>query len=117
MWFSEYLFLERNWAKDEITIESGLNHFKDYPNPFWLGLFVEGTRFTESKLRDAQEFASSKGWPIPQNVLNPRTKGFVAAVTHMRSFVPAIYDRINYWKYTKWKTHLVIRTCIISAGQ
>ncbi|XP_044468180.1 1-acyl-sn-glycerol-3-phosphate acyltransferase 2-like isoform X2 [Mangifera indica] len=39
MWFSEYLFLERSWAKDEGTI-----------------------------------------------------KGFVAAVSHMRSFVPAIYD-------------------------
>ncbi|XP_057982424.1 1-acyl-sn-glycerol-3-phosphate acyltransferase 2 isoform X2 [Malania oleifera] len=39
MWFSEYLFLERSWAKDENTL-----------------------------------------------------KGFVSAVSHMRTFVPAIYD-------------------------
>ncbi|KAJ3674031.1 hypothetical protein LUZ60_006023 [Juncus effusus] len=40
MWFSEYLFLERNWAKDEGTLKSGLQELKDYPLPFWLALFV-----------------------------------------------------------------------------
>ncbi|XP_031251726.1 1-acyl-sn-glycerol-3-phosphate acyltransferase 2 [Pistacia vera] len=92
MWFSEYLFLERSWAKDEGTIKSGLQRLKDFPRPFWLALFVEGTRFTQAKLLAAQEYAASNGLPIPRNVLIPRTKGFVAAVSHMRSFVPAIYD-------------------------
>lgn len=41
---------------------------------FWLALFVEGTRFTETKLLSAQEFAASKGLPIPKHVLIPRTK-------------------------------------------
>ncbi|KAK3217770.1 hypothetical protein Dsin_011740 [Dipteronia sinensis] len=92
MWFSEYLFLERSWAKDEKTLKSGLQRLKDFPQPFWLALFVEGTRFTQAKLLAAQEYAASTGMPIPRNVLIPRTKGFVAAVSHMRSFVPAIYD-------------------------
>ncbi|GAY61111.1 hypothetical protein CUMW_207240 [Citrus unshiu] len=92
MWFSEYLFLERNWAKDESTLKSGLQRLRDYPQPFWLALFVEGTRFTQAKLLAAQEYAASTGLPIPRNVLIPRTKGFVSAVSHMRSFVPAIYD-------------------------
>ncbi|KAJ4706448.1 1-acyl-sn-glycerol-3-phosphate acyltransferase [Melia azedarach] len=92
MWFSEYLFLERNWAKDESTLKSGLQRLRDYPQPFWLALFVEGTRFTQAKLLAAQEYAASTGLPIPRNVLIPRTKGFVAAVSEMRSFVPAIYD-------------------------
>ncbi|KAI9161253.1 hypothetical protein LWI28_015749 [Acer negundo] len=92
MWFSEYLFLERSWAKDENTLKSGLQRLKDFPQPFWLALFVEGTRFTQAKLLAAQEYAASTGMPIPRNVLIPRTKGFVAAVSHMRSFVPAIYD-------------------------
>ncbi|CAN0891883.1 1-acyl-sn-glycerol-3-phosphate acyltransferase 3 [Linum grandiflorum] len=60
--------------------------------PFWLALFAEGTRFTQPKLEAAQEFAASRGLPIPRNVLLPRTKGFVSAVTHLRAFVPAIYD-------------------------
>lgn len=92
MWFSEYLFLERSWAKDESTLKSGLQRLRDYPQPFWLALFVEGTRFTQAKLLAAQEYAVSTGLPIPRNVLIPRTKGFVSAVSHMRSFVPAIYD-------------------------
>ncbi|GAB2295528.1 1-acyl-sn-glycerol-3-phosphate acyltransferase 2 [Dionaea muscipula] len=92
MWFSEYLFLERSWAKDESTLKLGLQRLKDYPLPFWLALFVEGTRFTQAKLLAAQEYATSAGLPVPRNVLIPRTKGFVTAVSHMRSFVPAIYD-------------------------
>ncbi|KAK4755416.1 hypothetical protein SAY87_009173 [Trapa incisa] len=92
MWFSEYLFLERSWAKDESTLKLGLQRLKDYPLPFWLALFVEGTRFTQAKLLAAQQYATSNGLPVPRNVLIPRTKGFVSAVSHMRSFVPAIYD-------------------------
>ncbi|MED6108850.1 1-acyl-sn-glycerol-3-phosphate acyltransferase 2 [Stylosanthes scabra] len=92
MWFSEYLFLERSWAKDESTIKLGIQRLRDYPLPFWLALFVEGTRFTQAKLLAAQEYATSTGLPVPRNVLIPRTKGFVSAVSNMRSFVPAIYD-------------------------
>ncbi|XP_008813483.1 1-acyl-sn-glycerol-3-phosphate acyltransferase PLS1-like isoform X1 [Phoenix dactylifera] len=92
MWFAEYLFLERNWAKDENTLKLGLQRFRDFPRPFWLALFVEGTRFTPTKLLAAQEYAASQGLPTPRNVLIPRTKGFVSAVSTMHSFVPAIYD-------------------------
>ncbi|XP_038694445.1 1-acyl-sn-glycerol-3-phosphate acyltransferase 2-like isoform X1 [Tripterygium wilfordii] len=92
MWFSEYLFLERSWAKDEYTLKTGLLQLEDFPQPFWLALFVEGTRFTKAKLLASQEYAASTGLPVPRNVLIPRTKGFVTAVSHMRSFVPAIYD-------------------------
>ncbi|KAG0521019.1 hypothetical protein BDA96_08G125100 [Sorghum bicolor] len=41
MWFSEYLFLERSWAKDEKTLKWGLRRLKDFPRSFWLALFVE----------------------------------------------------------------------------
>ncbi|KVH94730.1 Phospholipid/glycerol acyltransferase [Cynara cardunculus var. scolymus] len=102
MWFSEYLFLERSWAKDENTLKFGLQRLKDYPQPFWLALFVEGTRFTQAKLLAAQEYASSNGLPVPRNVLIPRTKGFVTSVSHMRSFVPAIYDMTVHVKVKRY---------------
>ncbi|XP_022154309.1 1-acyl-sn-glycerol-3-phosphate acyltransferase 3 [Momordica charantia] len=92
MWFSDYIFLERSWAKDESTLESSFQSLEDFPMPFWLALFVEGTRFTQQKLLASQEYAASRGLPVPKNVLIPRTKGFVSAVSHMRSFVPAIYN-------------------------
>ncbi|KAG9449497.1 hypothetical protein H6P81_009462 [Aristolochia fimbriata] len=95
MWFSEYLFLERSWAKDESTLQSGLQRLKDFPCPFWLALFVEGTRFTQAKLLAAQEYAASTGLPVPRNVLIPRTKVllvFKLSVSNLRAFVPAVYD-------------------------
>ncbi|KAK7335799.1 hypothetical protein VNO80_27853 [Phaseolus coccineus] len=92
MWFAEYIFLERNWTKDETSLKSSFKHLEHMPPPFWLALFVEGTRFTQTKLLQAQEFAASKGLPIPRNVLIPRTKGFVTAVNNLRTFVPAIYN-------------------------
>lgn len=52
----------------------GLQRLKDFPRPFWLALFVEGTRFTPAKLLAAQEYAASQGLPTPRNVLIPRTK-------------------------------------------
>ncbi|KAA3466731.1 1-acyl-sn-glycerol-3-phosphate acyltransferase 2-like [Gossypium australe] len=73
-------------------LPTGLNRLKNFPRPFWLALFVEGTRFTEARLLAAQEYAVSQGLPIPRNVLVPRTKGFVTAVSNLRLFVPAIYD-------------------------
>ncbi|XVF79517.1 hypothetical protein PTKIN_Ptkin14bG0229400 [Pterospermum kingtungense] len=78
--------------KPSKLLPAGLQRLKDFPYPFWLALFVEGTRFTQAKLVAAQEYAALRGLPIPRNVLVPRTKGFVSAVSHMRSFVPAIYD-------------------------
>ncbi|KAL2940910.1 1-acyl-sn-glycerol-3-phosphate acyltransferase 2 [Bienertia sinuspersici] len=92
MWFSEYIFVKRRWAEDQSTLTSGYEKLKDFPIPFWLALFVEGTRFTQTKLLDAQKFAISKGLDVPRHVLLPRTKGLILAVKHMRSFVPAIYD-------------------------
>lgn len=56
------------------ALQSGFKRLADFPIPFWLALFVEGTRFTEAKLQAAQEFAASRGLPVPRNVLLPRTK-------------------------------------------
>ncbi|KAL6565139.1 hypothetical protein OROMI_016589 [Orobanche minor] len=61
MWFSGFIFLERNWAKYEDTMK-GLSLLRKS------GLTVRG------------------------NILIHHTKGFVAAVTHLRSFVPVIYN-------------------------
>ncbi|CAN0909978.1 1-acyl-sn-glycerol-3-phosphate acyltransferase 2 [Linum grandiflorum] len=78
--------------KSSKLLPSGLQRLHDFPRPFWLALFVEGTRFTQSKLLAAQEYAVSAGLPVPRNTLIPRTKGFVSAVSNMRTFLPAIYD-------------------------
>lgn len=92
MWFSEYIFLARKWESDKTTMEAAFKKLRDFPRPMWMALFAEGTRFTEEKLKQAQEFATTAGLPVPKNTLVPRTKGFVMCVENMREFVPAIYD-------------------------
>lgn len=92
MWFSEYIFLARDWAKDERTIKDAFGRLHGFPVPLWVAVFVEGTRFTPAKLEAAQKFAASAGLPVPRHTLVPRTKGFVTAVQSMRAFVPAVYD-------------------------
>ena len=57
-----------------LCLQTGIQWLKDFPRPFWLALFVEGTRFTQAKLLAAQEYAASTGLPVPRNVLIPRTK-------------------------------------------
>ncbi|KAL5082558.1 hypothetical protein RYX36_010979 [Vicia faba] len=92
MWFAEFLFLERNWVKDEEALKLRFKQLEHKPVPFWVALFVEGTRFTHTKLLAAQEFAISRGMTVPKNVLIPRTKGFVTTVQETRTYIPAIYD-------------------------
>lgn len=58
----------------DVLLQSGFDGLNDFPLPFWLALFVEGTRFTQAKLVAAQQYAASVGLPIPRNVLIPRTK-------------------------------------------
>ncbi|KAL0680076.1 hypothetical protein Bca4012_008057 [Brassica carinata] len=94
--------------KEAKYFPAGFNQLKDFPTTFWLGLFVEGTRFNQKNLEAAKVYASLKGLPTPRNVLIPRTKGFVSAVTHMRSFVPAIYD-CTYTVQKKQTTPILLR--------
>lgn len=97
MWFSEYLFLARNYAKDQTTIKDGYDRLRRFPLFFWVALFVEGTRFTEEKLQAAQEFARQAGVPVPRHTLVPRTKGFVMSVQELRGHTGAVYDfTVNY---------------------
>ncbi|XP_011006209.1 PREDICTED: 1-acyl-sn-glycerol-3-phosphate acyltransferase 3 isoform X3 [Populus euphratica] len=97
MWFSDYVFLERSWGKDERTLQSGFEWLEDFPMPFWLALFVEGTRFTQAKLLAAQEFAASRGSPVPRNVLIPRTKIKVLLERHSMQELPETADGIAQW--------------------
>lgn len=86
MWFSEYTFSETSWAQGERKFQSNLQWLKDFPQLFWLSLFLERTGFTQGELLAAQRF------PVPSSVLSPQTKDLVYAVRHTCSFVPAIYD-------------------------
>lgn len=90
--FSEFCFLERSFDKDRETIDRQINCLCDHPDPMWLLLFPEGTRFTPAKHKASLEFAKQHNLEPLQHHLIPRTRGFIASLRSMRGKVPALYD-------------------------
>ena len=92
MLFLDCIFLKRDWTADRSKIFGTFETLKAHRVPFWLVLFSEGTRLTPSKLARSQAYAREKKSKIPQHVMIPRTKGFVASVLGLGSSVDAVYD-------------------------
>jgi len=92
MAFLDCLFVRRDWAADRKRIESTFRRLIRGRVPVWLISFVEGTRLDARKLAAAREFAAEHALPAPENVLMPRSKGFVASVTGLKDHVAAVYD-------------------------
>ncbi|KAI4464209.1 1-acylglycerol-3-phosphate acyltransferase-related [Holotrichia oblita] len=90
--FSEFVFLERSFEKDKEVIRRQVTELAEHPDPMWLLLFPEGTRFTPKKHLASLEFAREKGLPELKHHLLPRTRGFIASLPSMKGKVPAIYD-------------------------
>ncbi len=109
MVFLDCLFVRRNWSDDRASIEATFDRIISDKVPLWLISFVEGTRIRPHKVEAARAFAEKRGMPPPEHVLIPRTKGFAATVTGLRSHVDAIYDlTLGYvdgvptlWQYIK----------------
>lgn len=92
MWMLDCVFLKRTWADDENRIRATFHKFTTHQIPFWLTFFPEGTRIRPEKLKRSQEYAREKGIPLLDRVMIPRTKGFTAAMTGLRSRADAVYD-------------------------
>lgn len=59
---------------------------------YWLINYLEGTRFTKEKQRNALSFARERQLKTLEYVLQPRTKGFIATVHSLRNNAKAVYD-------------------------
>lgn len=75
----------------------------------WLISFSEATRFSPQKYRESQAWCEANGRgrrQQPQHLLYPRTKGFIATVSHIRHapHVRAVYDlTVAYQKGGRWQ--------------
>lgn len=90
--FSEFVFLERSFDKDKEIINKQITELAEHPDPIWLLLFPEGTRFTPQKHEASLEFARKNNLPELKYHLLPRTRGFIASLPSMKGKVPAVYD-------------------------
>ncbi|KAJ7197311.1 hypothetical protein O6H91_Y504500 [Diphasiastrum complanatum] len=95
----EFLLLDRKWELDEPIIKSYLSSFQDKRDPLWLIIFPEGTDFTEQKMLKGQQFAEIRGLPKLENVLMPRTRGFIACLSQLHSSLDAVYDLTIGYNY------------------
>lgn len=72
----------------------------------WLISFSEATRFTPKKHAESQAWCEANQRPQPRHLLYPRTKGFVATVSHVRHapHVRAVYDlAVAYQRGGEWQ--------------
>ncbi|KAM8710887.1 hypothetical protein ACLKA7_017504 [Drosophila subpalustris] len=91
-WLAEFVFLNRDFDKDKEIIARQLKIVFSYPDPTWLLLNAEGTRFTESKHAASVKFAQERGMTVLKHHLIPRTKGFTASLPTLRGICPVVYD-------------------------
>jgi len=90
--FLDFLFLSRNWDADATLIQKVFSRLKNSTFPLWIISFSEGTRITPVKSEASRKYAESVGLSPTDYVMVPRTKGFVATISAMRSRVDAVYD-------------------------
>lgn len=90
---SDFIFVERDWEKDKLTMTGGVEELASYPSSVWLLLYAEGTRINPEKLEASQKYAKAKNLPILKHHLTPRSKGFVHIIKHLdTSKVKYVYD-------------------------
>lgn len=95
----EFIPVERKWEIDERIIQNRLSKFKNPRDPLWLAVFPEGTDYTEEKCIKSQEYAVEHGLPVLENVLLPKTKGFITCLQELRSSLDAVYDVTMAYKH------------------
>jgi 1-acyl-sn-glycerol-3-phosphate acyltransferase len=78
--FGDHIKLARNWEEDKYTIDKQLENIKEGI----IVLFPEGTRYTEEKFKEAQEFSKKNNLPVYDNLLVPKSKGFEAIYNNLK---------------------------------
>jgi len=93
MYFMKMIFVKRDWTSDKKKIEETFAQIKSLTNNYWIVSYLEGSRITPEKIKACQEFSKKKGYPVLDNVLIPRTKGFIATIHSFRNTkVKYVYD-------------------------
>ncbi|KAG1437441.1 hypothetical protein G6F56_013104 [Rhizopus delemar] len=88
-----FIFVRRNWTQDQDKIISSFDKIKRLGSPAWIINYVEGSRLTPKKLSEAQAFSKERNYPVLNNLLLPRVKGFASCVRQLRkTHVQYVYD-------------------------
>lgn len=92
-WCADFVFLQRSWKSDSTKLQKGFENqhkYREHAMPYCLTIYPEGTRLSQAKLEESQEFARSRKLPVLEQVIYPRVRGTWSAINSMK--LDAIYD-------------------------
>ncbi|KAI9295889.1 acyltransferase-domain-containing protein, partial [Neoconidiobolus thromboides FSU 785] len=92
MWFFDFIFLERNWTKDEFSFMAHMKKLNQSIKPMWLLIFPEGTTLTGDTRYKSKIFAEKNGYETYKHVLLPRSLGLFKCIESLKESVEYIYD-------------------------
>jgi len=87
-----FLFLQRDWQKDEPYMAKALGHFVRHEYPLQLLIFPEGTDLSPTNQQKSNQFASIHQLPSYNYVLHPRVRGLQHALHCLGNSVDYLYD-------------------------
>lgn len=89
-----YIFLERDWGKDEALLSEAIAYYARSGEPYQLLLFPEGSDLSPANLAKARAFAEEKGLTPFAHLLQPRTTGFAHILASMKGagMAGSLYD-------------------------
>jgi len=101
MYFFDFLFLSRNWEKDQQTMRMKFEDWSRKKAPLWFLIFPEGTTISNFGMEKGKIFAEKQKRPIFQHLLLPRTTGLLHSIKELKSHITAVYDvTIAYQSYS-----------------
>ncbi|XP_003379777.1 lysocardiolipin acyltransferase [Trichinella spiralis] len=78
-----FIFLQRAWEIDRITLKENVDYWSSIDLPFQLLIFPEGTNFCMETKAKSDNFAISNGMQPLEHVLQPRTTGVVYLISEL----------------------------------
>lgn len=76
--------LNRNWEQDKETLGNQLNKLKPNGKKQVILIFPEGTRLTEKKLKEGQDFSLKNNLPVYENLMVPKAKGLWFIINNLK---------------------------------
>lgn len=100
----DMVMVTRNWMRDQAELKRVFGPLRELKLPIWLVTYCEGTRFTQKKCAESQQFCRARGKKQLDHVLYPRHKGFFTTLSQFRdSHVKHVYDMTLVYRHETGK--------------
>lgn len=87
-----FIFLSRNWEKDQAYMRKQFAHIKTLNKKFWMLIFPEGTNMSHNNRKISHKYAVKSNLPENESVLLPRIKGLYVATKELYPETSKILD-------------------------